>query len=480
MQQSPTNGSLMSRPNQLSPKELVDAHLSFVRIIASKIHRTLPPGVDLESLIHSGIIGLLEAASNYDETRGVAFPTYARYRIHGEIMEYLRTLDWVSRSVRAWGRKFASARNTLPQKLGREASSEEMAIELNTSLENYYRLDQKINEATLLSLEDLTPASEDNWRKTQEELNIRSFQDPFSFVEGTQLVELAAKAIEELPERERIVITLYYHQELKLREIGEILGLTEGRICQIHSEAVQRLRERFNIEEENFFQISVRRPKPLKYAEVKEEKIMGSSELLETGDEAMLDDENMSEKNTNSSTWFENESPEATAVEFLYSRATKVVANGFKIVEKPSTLLRKELHLNEGTTLLVRIMKEKGALLPLNSLPANIKYWIFLNPEERQRYLSATLDQKNVSRRKIGSKRVPPVPPTIIKENVDHKMLEIVQNGDGNHTQHPKTLTEHTPLTDEGIEREEKMANIHMKNAVATVLAAFGKYIEKM
>src|SRR5262249_1163182 len=151
------------------------------------------------------------------------------------------SLDWVSRSVRAWGRKMAVARTRLAGRLGREASPDEMATELGVELTEYYRVDQKVSEASLLSLEDLTSASQDESRKMQDDLIMRSFQDPFTSVEGKELVEKLAEAIDTLSERERMVITLYYYEELTLREIGEILNLTEGRICQIHSQAVVRL-----------------------------------------------------------------------------------------------------------------------------------------------------------------------------------------------------------------------------------------------
>jgi RNA polymerase sigma factor for flagellar operon FliA len=118
-----------------------------------------------------------------------------------------------------------------------------MAKELGVSLDEYYRVDQKVNDATLLSLEDLNVASEEEWRRAQEKFANNPFQDPLACVEGKDLVEKLASAINTLPERERLVVTLYYHEELTLREIGEMLGLTEGRICQIHSQAVTRLRQ---------------------------------------------------------------------------------------------------------------------------------------------------------------------------------------------------------------------------------------------
>ncbi|HTN70088.1 MAG TPA: FliA/WhiG family RNA polymerase sigma factor [Methylomirabilota bacterium] len=222
--------------------EVVIKYLPLVRYVAEKIHRRLPPGVDLESLVHSGVVGLLEALERYDPRRGVDFEIYARYRIQGEVMQCLRSLDWVSRSVRAWGRKIEAARNRLAGKFVREPGAEEMAKELEIPLETYYRVNQQLNDATLLSLEDLSIASEAEWERTQEKYAHHSYLDPLAFVEGKDLVEKLALAVEGLPERERTVVALYYHEELTLREIGEILDLSEGRICQIFGQAVARLR----------------------------------------------------------------------------------------------------------------------------------------------------------------------------------------------------------------------------------------------
>lgn len=228
-------------------EELITKYLPLVRFVAEKIHRRLPPGVDLESLIHSGVVGLLEALDRFDPKRGVEFEVFARYRIQGEVMQCLRSLDWVSRSVRSWGRKMESARAKLAGQLVREPTAEEMAKELEVPLETYFRLDQQVNDATLLSIEDLSIASEAAWERTQEKYTTDSFLDPLSFVEGKDLVEKLAIAVDGLPERERMVITLYYHEELTLREIGEVFDLSEGRICQIFGQAVARLRESLGI-----------------------------------------------------------------------------------------------------------------------------------------------------------------------------------------------------------------------------------------
>lgn len=233
---------VLSRSDGASREEMIQNYLPLVRRVAEKVHRRLPPGVDLESLIHSGVIGLLEALERFDPTRGVAFEAYARYRIQGEVMQALRSLDWVSRSVRSWGRKVEAARNDLRGRFGREPGAEEMAAELAIDLEEYYRVEQKVSEAALLSLEDLSIASEEAWTKSRDDFHNRPFEDPLGFVEHKDLVEKLAAGVEELPERERMVITLYFHEELTLREIGEILNLSEGRVCQIYAQAVSRLR----------------------------------------------------------------------------------------------------------------------------------------------------------------------------------------------------------------------------------------------
>ncbi|MGH7967009.1 MAG: FliA/WhiG family RNA polymerase sigma factor [Candidatus Binatia bacterium] len=225
-----------------APQEAIDAYLPLVRMVAERIHRRLPAGIDLDSLIHSGIVGLMEALQRYDVNRGVTFYTYAHYRIQGEIIEYLRSLDWVSRSVRAWGRKMAATRSRLEGWLGREPASEEMAAELHISLTEYYRLDQKVSEATLVSLEELLLDPEGEGTVGQEAFCHNPFQDPLTALESKDLVEKLTAALETLSERERLVVTLYYYEELTLKEIGEVLGLTEGRICQIHAQAVSRLR----------------------------------------------------------------------------------------------------------------------------------------------------------------------------------------------------------------------------------------------
>ena len=234
--------TLRAQDKEAPSEELVNRYLPLVRFVAEKVHRRLPPGVDLEPLIQSGVVGLLEALKRYDPKRGVDFEVFARYRIQGEVMQCLRSLDWVSRSVRAWGRKIEATRARLAGELVREPNAEELARALEIPLETFYRVDQQLNDATLLSLEDLSLSSESDWERSQEKQPHSGFIDPLSFVENKDMVEKLASAVEGLPDRERLVVTLYYHEELTLREIGEILDLSEGRICQIFGQAVARLR----------------------------------------------------------------------------------------------------------------------------------------------------------------------------------------------------------------------------------------------
>ncbi|HXV81500.1 MAG TPA: FliA/WhiG family RNA polymerase sigma factor [Candidatus Binatia bacterium] len=236
------HGAALAETARQTKEERVTQYLPLVRLVAEKVHRRLPPGVDLESLIHSGVVGLLQALDRFDPKRGVDFEIYARYRIQGEVMQCLRSLDWVRRSVRSWGRKIEAAKARLASTFAREPTAEEIAKELEIPLESYFRLDQQVSEATLLSLEDLSMASEAEWERAQEKYTDGPFLDPLSVVEGKDLVEKLASGVAALPERDRLVVTLYYYEELTLREIGQILDLSEGRVCQILAQVVACLR----------------------------------------------------------------------------------------------------------------------------------------------------------------------------------------------------------------------------------------------
>ncbi len=224
-----------------SPEEVVSGYLPLVERMARHVHRRLPSGYDLNALVNSGVVGLLEALERYEPERGVSFYVYARYRIYGEMIQCLRSLDWVSRSIRAWASRFAAARRRLSEQLCREATSEEMAKELEVPLETYHRISYRVAEQGWLSLDDPSCGGADvlvDAAASGQGL----YQDPLVCVEHRDLVDKLKRAVARLPERERLVVTLRHYQELKFREIGEGLGLTEGRICQIYVQARKRLR----------------------------------------------------------------------------------------------------------------------------------------------------------------------------------------------------------------------------------------------
>lgn len=223
-------------------EEEVAAYLPLVEGMARQLHRRLPPGSDLGALVNSGVVGLLEALARYDPERGVAFRLYARHRIYGEMIQCLRSLDWVSRSVRAWGRRVETVRRELTGLLCREATSEEMARALKVPLETYHRINSRVGDPGWLSLDDPVCGGEDAL-PTRNEPEEGLYQDPGAWVERRNLLDKLKRAVALLPERERLVVTLRHYQDLKFREIGEGLGLTEGRICQIYVRARKRLRE---------------------------------------------------------------------------------------------------------------------------------------------------------------------------------------------------------------------------------------------
>jgi len=221
---------------------MILSYLPLVRLIAGRVRRRLPHGIDGESLVHSGVVGLLEALDRYDPERGVSFHAYAKYRIHGEIVQCLRSLDWASRSVRSWSRKIATARKELAVTLCREATSEEVAEALGLSMDTYHRVHCKVNECRRLSFDDPHTVLEDEQLKQSDPYDRSPYDDPHRSVEHRDLMHKLRDAIRLLPERERRVVERHHGEELTFREIGRQMGLTEGRICQIYNKACKTLR----------------------------------------------------------------------------------------------------------------------------------------------------------------------------------------------------------------------------------------------
>jgi RNA polymerase sigma factor for flagellar operon FliA len=217
--------------------ELVQRHSDLVRRIAHHLAARLPASVDIGDLIQAGLIGLLEAARHYSGTHGASFETYAGIRIRGAMLDELRRGDWAPRSVHRRLREIGATMRAIEQEHGREARDGEVAERLGIDLDEYHRHLQDASQCQVLSISG--PESGDD------DLECADPQDgPQQEVEQAEFQQELAAAIDNLPEREKLVLSLYYDDELNLREIGEVLEVSESRVCQIHGQALLRLRGR--------------------------------------------------------------------------------------------------------------------------------------------------------------------------------------------------------------------------------------------
>lgn len=236
-------GYALEMPNTLTTGEqesLLLEHLPIVRFLARRIHERLPQHVEMEDLVSAGVVGLMDAFTKFDPRKKVQFRSYAQFRIRGAILDSLRTLDWSPRDLRRKGRAVEEAIRILTARLGRSPSENEIAMEMALSLEEYQALlgDLKGLEIGTLHVEH----NEDSGEEELAYVPSRTEDDPLFCCLRGELKEKLADAIEHLPERERLVMTLYYYEELTMREIGLALGVVESRISQIHASAVLHLR----------------------------------------------------------------------------------------------------------------------------------------------------------------------------------------------------------------------------------------------
>jgi len=232
-----------TRPTDSSDPErerILLEHLATVRYIARRIHERLPQHVELDDLVSAGTVGLIDAFSKFDHTKKVQFKSYAQFRIRGAILDSLRTLDWSPRELRRKGRAVEEAVRSVTQKLGRVPSEQEIAREMDLSLSDYQQLlgDLKGLEIGSLHIERTEDSGDDELAY----LPGSPDESPlFRCLQG-EMKQRLMDAIDELPEKERMVLTLYYYEELTMKEIGLTLGVVESRVSQIHSSAVLRLR----------------------------------------------------------------------------------------------------------------------------------------------------------------------------------------------------------------------------------------------
>lgn len=225
----------------VSQKELVETYAPLVKRIAYHLMSRLPPTVQVDDLIQSGMIGLLEAAKNYDASQGASFETYAGIRVRGSMLDEIRKGDWAPRSLHRKVREIAKAVAELEAQHGRDARDAEVAEKLDMSLDEYYHTLQDASSYRVFSFEDL-PTKDEGMSQGL----TANIPEPTEEVEEDLFKQALAKAIAGLPERERLVMSLYYKEELNLRETGDVLGVSESRVCQIHATALIRLKSRMS------------------------------------------------------------------------------------------------------------------------------------------------------------------------------------------------------------------------------------------
>jgi len=226
-------------------EELILKYSPLIKYIAGKLAMRLPPNISQDDLISSGVIGLMDAIEKFDSSKKIRFKTYAEFRIRGAMLDELRSLDWVPRSIRKKITELEKTCEYLEKDLNRPPKDKEVAKALGISIEKFYKLLDKTKNVTFLDVETIRRRISDNNEKDLFDLIADDSDiDPFDFLNKNEIKKILIKAITALPEKEKIVISLYYYEDLTMREIGEIMGYTESRISQMHTKAMLRLRVR--------------------------------------------------------------------------------------------------------------------------------------------------------------------------------------------------------------------------------------------
>jgi RNA polymerase sigma factor for flagellar operon FliA len=221
---------------------LLEEHAALVKKLAHQMKAKLPPSVEVDDLIQAGMIGLLDAISRYEENHGAQFETYAVQRIRGAMLDELRNSDWLPRSIRQNMRKIEVAMNAVQQRLGRPPKEAEIAKELKVSLAEYQAMLDEGSGHQLVYYEDFHDKDENE--HFLDRYCVDESSDPLQALLNSGFRQAVIRAIEALPEREKILMGLYYEQEMNLKEIGAVMGVSESRVCQLHSQAIARMRAR--------------------------------------------------------------------------------------------------------------------------------------------------------------------------------------------------------------------------------------------
>ncbi len=240
---------LWERYKQSGDQKIKDAlivkYASFVKFVAGRIAVNLPSNVEFDDLVSYGILGLIDAIDKYDLDKNVKFKTYAKTRIRGAIFDELRGLDWTPRSIRQKARKLEKAYAKLEGKLGRDAKDSEIAEYLNIDVSELHKLFDETKKSLLLSLDEIFYDDDEGSSRFDFIEDVTS-DNPQKNIEEVEAKKILADAISKLSDRERIVITLYYYEDLTSKEIGKILGVSDSRVSQLHTKAILRLRGRLS------------------------------------------------------------------------------------------------------------------------------------------------------------------------------------------------------------------------------------------
>lgn len=231
-------------PVTYSKEDLLRRFAPLVRHVVERVAATLPRNVDHEDLYSAGVLGLLDAHAKFDRRKGVKFETYAVWRIKGAVLDQLRALDWVSRSMRRKARALDGVTRALDQRLGRAASEDELARELKMSRGDFYRLLDHVRGAVLVSLDEVRSCDDQESATLGDHLADPQAVDMGVRLEEEQMRLVLLRTLDLLPEQERLVVALYYYEHLTLKEIGRTLGISESRVSQVHTRAMSRLRLR--------------------------------------------------------------------------------------------------------------------------------------------------------------------------------------------------------------------------------------------
>lgn len=221
---------------------LILEHLSLIKHVAHRVATRLPASVEISDLVNAGVLGLIDAVDKFEPDRGVKFKTYAELRVRGAMIDSLRDIDWAPRSLRRKSRDLERVYGELEQKLGRPATDEEVSQALGQSLEGLHSLLDQLNGLSIGSFDD-------SFKQDDNEAIINYYpddgtNDPHVQFEAAELTQMLADSIDALPEKERLVLSLYYYEELTMKEIGGLLGVNESRVSQLHSKATMRLRSK--------------------------------------------------------------------------------------------------------------------------------------------------------------------------------------------------------------------------------------------